>query len=59
MQNEKYKSAVRSTENVFFDNIIKIKIHSSAVRSKIFVETRLCNLCVIHRSRVLRVVCPH
>ena len=24
-----------------------------------FVETHLCQLCVILRSRVLRVVCPH
>ena len=39
-------------------NIIKIKIHSSC-EIEDFVETHLCKLCVILRSRVLRVVCPH
>ena len=29
------------------------------MRSNTFVETHLCKLCVILRSRVLRVVCPH
>ena len=38
--------------------IIKIKIHSSC-EVQYFVETHLCKLCVILRSRVLRVVCPH
>ena len=38
--------------------IIKIKIHSSG-EIEYFVETHLCKLCVILRSRVLRVVCPH
>ena len=38
--------------------IIKIKIHSSC-EIEYFVETHLCKLCVILRSRVLRVVCPH
>ena len=38
--------------------IIKIKIHSSC-EIEDFVETHLCKLCVILRSRVLRVVCPH
>ena len=37
---------------------IKIKIHSSC-EIEYFVETHLCKLCVILRSRVLRVVCPH
>ena len=37
---------------------IKIKIHSSC-EMEYFVETHLCKLCVILRSRVLRVVCPH
>ena len=37
---------------------IKIKIHSSR-EIEYFVETHLCKLCVILRSRVLRVVCPH
>ena len=36
--------------------IIKIKIHSSC-EIEYFVETRLCKLCVILRSRVLRVAC--
>ena len=40
-------------------NIIKIKIHSSGCEIEYFVETHLCKLCVILRSRVLRVVCPH
>ena len=35
----------------------KIKIHSSC-EIEYFVETHLCKLCVILRSRVLRVVCP-
>ena len=38
--------------------IIKIEIHSSC-EIEYFVETHLCKLCVILRSRVLRVVCPH
>ena len=38
--------------------IIKIRIHSSC-EIKYFVETHLCKLCVILRSRVLRVMCPH
>ena len=39
--------------NVF---IIKMKIHSSC-EIEDFVETHICKLCVILRSRVLRVVC--
>ena len=38
--------------------IIKMEIYSSC-EIEGFVETRLCKLCVIIRSRVLRVVCPH
>ena len=38
--------------------IIKIKIHSSC-EIEGFVETHLRKLCLILRSRVLRVVCPH
>ena len=34
-----------------------MKIHSSC-EVEDFVETHLCKLCVILRSRVLRVVCP-
>ena len=41
-----------------FYYIIKIKIHSGC-EIEYFVETHLCKLCVILRSRVLRVVCPH
>ena len=40
-------------------HIIKMKIHSIQLWGKDFVETHLCTLCVILRSRVLRVVCPH
>ena len=36
--------------------IIKLKIHSSC-EIEDFVETNLCKLCVIFRSRVLRVLC--
>ena len=39
--------------------IIKTKIHSSCEVEYYYVETHLCKLCVILRSRVLRVVCPH
>ena len=39
-------------------SVIKIKIHSSC-EIEYFVEIHLCKLCVILRSRVLRVVCPH
>ena len=42
----------------FVGDIIKIKIHSSCAIED-FVETHLCKLCVILRSRALRVVCPH
>ena len=35
-----------------------MKIHSSC-EIEDFVEAHLCKLCVILRSRVLRVVCPH
>ena len=35
-----------------------MKIHSSC-EIEYFVDTHLCKLCVILRSRVLRVVCPH
>ena len=38
--------------------IIKIKMHSSC-EIEDFVETHLCKLCVILRSRVLLGVCPH
>ena len=39
---------------------IQIKTHSSCeIEDEDFVETHLCKLCVIPRSRVLRVVCPH
>ena len=41
---------------VFF--FFLIKIHSSC-EIEDFVETYLCKLCVILRSRVLRVVYPH
>ena len=37
--------------------VIKIEIHFSC-EIEYFVETHLCKLCVILRSRVLRVVCP-
>ena len=37
---------------------IKIQIHSSCEIEN-FVESHLCKLCVILRSRVLRVVCTH
>ena len=36
----------------------KKKIHSSC-EIEHFVETHLCKLCVILRSRISRVVCPH
>ena len=35
---------------------MKIKIHSSSCEIEHFVETHLCKLCVILRSRVLRLV---
>ena len=38
--------------------IIKFKVHSTSCEIEDFVETHLCKLCVILRSRVLRVVCP-
>ena len=43
---------------IFHPYIIKIKIRSSCEIEN-FVETHLCKLCVILRSRALRVVCPH
>ena len=44
--------------SVYLWFIIKIKLHSSC-EIEYFVETHLCKLCVILRSRVLRVMCPH
>ena len=38
--------------------ITKIKMHSSC-EIEDFVENHLCKLCVVLRSRVLRVVSPH
>ena len=43
---------------IYLVYIIKIKMHSSC-EIEYFVETHLCKLCVILRSRVLRVVCPY
>ena len=63
--NERWRSAGTLTGNAVIYRfiilpriIIKIKIHSSC-EIEDFVETHLCKLCVILRSRVLRVVCPH
>ena len=39
-------------------NIKTKKIHSSSCEIEDFVETHLCKLCVILRSRVLLGVCP-
>ena len=39
-------------------HIIKIEIHSSC-EIEYFVKSHLCKLCVILRSHVVRVVCPH
>ena len=51
--------SIPQLESIFiFYSIIKIKIHSSC-EIEDFVETHLCKLCVILRSRALRVVCPH
>ena len=41
-----------------YEHTKKMKIHSSC-EIEYFVETYLCKLCVILRSRVLRVVCSH
>ena len=43
---------------VLFRYIIKITLHSS-FEIEDFVETHICKLCVILRSRVLLGVCPH
>ena len=51
------EEVVRSWYNVA-DTLLKMKIHSSC-EIEDFVEIHLCKLCVILRSRVLRVVCPH
>ena len=37
----------------YLSNIMKIKMHSSSCEIEDFVETHLCKLCVILRSRVL------
>ena len=39
-------------------NIAKIKVHSSCEIEHL-VETHICKLCVILRSRVLQVARPH
>ena len=45
--------------NGFYGNTLyRMKIHPSC-EIEYFVETHLCKLCVILRSRVLRVVCPY
>ena len=41
-----------------FKKYLKKKIHSSC-EIEYFFEIHLCKLCVILRSRELRVVCPH
>ena len=46
------------TSPVLFGYITKLEIHFS-YEIEYFVEIHLCKLCVILRSRVLRVVCPH
>ena len=46
---------VRGHDAISHFIIINIKIHSSC-EVEYFVETHLCKLCVILRSRVLRVV---
>ena len=39
--------------------IQKYKYTPASCEIEDFVETRLCKVCVILRSRVLRVVCPY
>ena len=50
-------------ECIFIFHVFYIKIEkytSSSCEIEYFVETHICTkLCVILRSRVLRVVCPH
>ena len=55
-----YKTAVSQGSLVFFifSHVLIEKIHFSC-KIKYFAETHLCKLCVILRSRVLRVVCSH
>ena len=48
----------RSTNFAITELLYKMKIHTSC-EIEDFVETHLCKLCVILRSRVLRVVCPN
>ena len=38
--------------------VTEVNVHSSC-EIEDFVEARLCKLCVVLRSRVLRVVCAH
>ena len=45
--------------NKYTTNRIKKTHTHSGCEIEDFVETHLCELCVILRSRVLRVVCPH
>ena len=48
---------VRVAAAINLHNVINTKIHSSC-EIEYFVEPHLCELCVILRSRVFRVVCP-
>ena len=53
-----FRSHSRMEEALTSIYIIKIKIQSSCDIEDL-IETHLCKLCVILRSRLLRVVCPH
>ena len=50
--------AAPSSIGTVLQYITKLKLHSSC-EIEDFVETHLCKLCVILKSRVLLVVCPH
>ena len=57
-ENRRHYGALREKNGLKYVFILKKKIHCSC-EIEYFVESHLCKLCVVLRSRVLWVVCLH